>query len=489
MPSNSYDLIVIGDDLAALVCGTLCARRGMRTLVLGSDRPARYTLGPHKLPIEPVLWPAGAGTPAERVLKELHAEMSLRRKLREPRISAQLVAPDFRIDLGGDRVATELSRELGDAATSVIARWQRGRELARMLDPLLGGEHAYPGVGFFERRETTKLADQAAAAADAWWRDGQSDALLWRHLAAIALRHPSAPPVAIARAIDAWHAGPPALRGDGDAIRELFLEKLTTAGGELRAGTVTDANVSWGKVTSLTLQNGDEIGASQVAASNTPAALVELLGKKAPKKLTELADAQRLVGYRYTFNIVIDEAGIPEHMAPTVAVIAAPDKDPIGDAAFSIHLGETDDTGRVIATLAAVLPASEPLDAEALAPKCMALRAGLWKRLADVMPFFDKHLVLAHSPFEANPPHVPGGRGSYDVPRNLPLPMLPVWEQSVDATYITGLKNLTLTGEQILPAFGTEGALVSGWSAAKIVCALAGKKKDYLRDEVVGAAS
>ena len=119
----------------------------------------------------------------------------------------------------------------------------------------------------------------------------------------------------------------------------------------------------------------------------------------------------------------------------------------------------------------------------------MALRAGLWKRLGDVMPFFEKHLVLAHSPFEQNPPHVPGGRGSYDVPRNLPLPMAPVWKDNEHATYITGLKNLTLTGEQILPAFGVEGALVTGWSAAKIVCALAGKKKDYLSDEVVGAAS
>ena len=53
MPSNSYDLVVLGDDLAALVCATLCARRGLRTLVLGDERPARYTLGPHKLPVEP----------------------------------------------------------------------------------------------------------------------------------------------------------------------------------------------------------------------------------------------------------------------------------------------------------------------------------------------------------------------------------------------------------------------------------------------------
>ena len=130
----------------------------------------------------------------------------------------------------------------------------------------------------------------------------------------------------------------------------------------------------------------------------------------------------------------------------------------------------------------------------------MALRTGLWKRLGEVMPFFERHLVLAHSPFEATPPHVPGGRGSYDVPRTLPLQMMPVWKgthpQMLSHTagtgalpYLTGLKNLTLTGDQILPGLGLEGALVAGWGSAKVACAIAGKKKDYLRDEVVGAAS
>src|SRR5512146_2845658 len=90
----------------------------MRTLVLGEDRPARYTLGPHKLPIEPVLWPVSAGSPGDRVLKELHAELALRRKLREPRIAAQIVAPGLRIDLGADRFAAEVARELGNAGES-----------------------------------------------------------------------------------------------------------------------------------------------------------------------------------------------------------------------------------------------------------------------------------------------------------------------------------------------------------------------------------
>jgi hypothetical protein len=111
------------------------------------------------------------------------------------------------------------------------------------------------------------------------------------------------------------------------------------------------------------------------------------------------------------------------------------------------------------------------------------------------MPFFERHLVLAHSPFEATPPQAPGGRGSYDVPRHLPLAMAPIWRGQLPQTaetgalpYLTGLKNLTLTGDQILPCLGVEGTLAAGWSAAKIACAIAGKKKDYLRDEVVGAA-
>ncbi len=501
MPSNTYELVVLGDDLAALACATLCARRGMRTLVLGDERPARYQLGPHKLPVEPATWPVVPGSAGERVLRELHAEMAMRRKLREPKIAAQLVTPELRIDIGGDRLGGELERELGkEAGAAWLARWEASREVARRLEPMLASEHAFPGAGFFERRELAKLAEPLVREAEAWWTEAQGAAgsALWKQLAALALRHPAAPPAAIARAIDAWRTGPAALRGDGDSIRELLLEKLTTAGAELRAGRVTALGVSWGKIASVTLGSGDEIGAQQVVASRPPAELAELLGKKAPKRLHELAEDAKVIGYRYSLNIVLDEAGLPEHMAPTVAVIADPAAEPVGDAAFSIHVGETDESGRVIVTVAAVLAAEgeDRLDAERLAKRCGALRDGLWKRLGDVMPFFERHLVLAHSPFEATAPHVPGGRGSYDVPRGLPLPMVPIWKGAVPQTaelaalpYMTGLKNLTLTGEQVLPSLGVEGALAAGWSAAKIACAVAGKKKDYLRDEVVGAAT
>lgn len=489
MPSNSYDLIVLGDDLAALVCGTLCARRGMRTLVLGDDRPARYTLGPHKLPVEPATWPTLPGNAGDRVLKELHAELAMRRKLREPKIPAQLVTPEIRIDLGVDRLPAELARELGTApAKAFHAHWEKASELARQLDPLLTGEHAFPGVGFFERRELAKLVERVTGDAAAWAGGSGEAAALWRALGAIAFRHPAVPPAALARAADIWRTGPQPLRGDGEAIRELLTEKLTTAGGEVRAGRVAELAVSWSKISSVILASGDELGAGQVVATRPPAQLGELLGKKAPKRLAELAQLATIAGYRYTLNIVLDEAGVPEHMAPTVAVVADPAAPPVGDAAFSIHIGESDDAGRVVATIAAITPESTPA-------ACAALRAGLWRRLGEIMPFFERHLVLAHSPFEATPPQVPGGRGSYDVPKAMPFAMTPVWTPAEELAqsahlgalpYLTGLKNLTLTGDLVLPALGVEGALVSGWSAAKIACAIAGKKKDYLRDEVVG---
>ena len=193
--------------------------------------------------------------------------------------------------------------------------------------------------------------------------------------------------------------------------------------------------------------------------------------------------------------MVIDDAGVPEHMAPTVAVIGDPAK-PCGDEhAFSIHLSEADEEGRVVATLATVLTADAAIDMDKLPAACARLRGALLRRLDDIMPFYDRHLVLAHSPFEAVAPQAPGGRGSYDVPKHLPLAPPPVWTGNLEATaqlgatpYLSGLKNLTLTGDQILPSLGVEGALAAGWSAAKVACALAGKKKDYLRDEVVGSA-
>jgi hypothetical protein len=48
-----------------------------------------------------------------------------------------------------------------------------------------------------------------------------------------------------------------------------------------------------------------------------------------------------------------------------------------------------------------------------------------------------------------------------------------------------GVKNLTTASSQNLPGLGLEGDFAAGWCAARLVCTAAGKKKDYLKDEVL----
>ena len=507
MPTSSYDLIVLGDDLAGLIAAALCARRGMRTLLLGfEERPTKYALGPHRLPVEPLIvpgWPGRAGA-IDRAARELNLEHTLKRRLRETRVGLQLVGPDQRLDVSADGqvMARELARELPTTAAEATAQaWNQAGEIARLADPLLASDAAFPGAGFWERREVNKQADRAAADAAAWWQHTQeslagSPALALLQLpAALGDTCVDPSPLAIARALDAWRAGAPALRGDLDGLVELLLERLGSTSGERRSGHATELAFGWSKVSAVRTDGGDELGVSHLIATQPLDEITELLAasRKAPKKVFEPGGDLALAGWRYVFNLVVDVSGIPEGMAPTVLVVVDPDRPLVGDNAFAIHLGEPDDSGRVVITVSAILPA-EGTSADRLGAAMADLRRKLVERLDGVMPFLDEHVVLVHSPHEGLPPIVPGGRGSHEPPRTLPIPMRRLWRGSVEhgaglaaLPYTTGVKNFLVTSRQVVPQLGLEGAFAAGWSAAKLACSLAGKKHDYLKDQVVSA--
>ncbi len=510
MPTSSYDLIVLGDELAGLVAAALCARRGMRALLLGRNaRPARYAIGPHKLPLEPLIAAGiGRGGPIDRVMKELNLEHTVRRKLRDTRCHVQLVGPDQRIDVSPDAqvLAREIARELPGPQGEAFARaWHEAGELARLADPLLVGDAAFPGVGFWERREVNRAADRAAEESAAWWQRVETE--LAGTAALALLRLPSAlgdvaidpGPLAIAHALDCWRGGAPGLRGDLEGLVELLVERVASASGEERDGAAAELGFGWGKLSGVRTTAGDDLGVGQLLAALPAAELMPLLGKKAPKKLVESSGDIELAGWRYTLNLVVDESGVPEGMAPTVLAVVDPTAPLVGDNAFAIHLGEPDDHGRVVVNVTAIIAAGAD-DATAdraalearLVKRMRALRASLIDKIELVMPFLAGHVVLVHSPHEDVPPTIPGGRGGHEVARGLPVPMRPLWKGALEhgagvATYpyTTGIKNLTLASSQVIPSMGIEGAFAVGWSAAKVVCALAGKKRDYLKDEIV----
>src|SRR5262249_37405631 len=154
----------------------------------------------------------------------------------------------------GQTMARELARELPRVAEATATAWNHATEIARLGDPLLTTDVAFPGVGFWERREVARQADGAAAESAASW-EATEEAVAGTEALAL-LRLPAAlgdacvdpSPLAIARGLDAWRIGAPGLKGDLDGLCELLLERLTSASGERRAGHAAEIGFGWSKI-------------------------------------------------------------------------------------------------------------------------------------------------------------------------------------------------------------------------------------------------
>lgn len=501
MPTNSYDLIVVGDDLSGLIAATLCARRGLRTVVLGEEaRPAVYTIGGHRLPIDPIHVPGRGTGAAARVIRELGLDHDLKRKFRDAPVDVQLVGPDVRLDLVADPAAQrrELDREWPGVAAAVAGLWEDGSELARASDELLDGPDAFPGIGFFERRDVSKQTARLADRAAAWWARA-SDlppvvAAMTRLPAAAGDLTGTPSPLAIARALHRWRQGAPQLRSDGTGLRELLLEKLRAAGGELRIAAVAELVPGWNKIAAVKLASGEDLGTRQVLAAMPIHRLLRLMPTKPPRRLVDLSSTVEVLGARYVLHLIVDSAGLPEGMAPTVLFV-----DDAGAASagleLSISTAEPDDHGRCAITVTAALPATAAPDSSpgiGAHPAAAALRTAILNRLEQVMPFIADHLRVVCSPYD--PAITRGGDASIagEPGRTLPAELglihagsLPGSAGLAAAPYATGLKNLLLASNQVVTGLGLEGDWVVGWNAARAVCAAGRSKRDYLRDEVV----
>jgi hypothetical protein len=280
------------------------------------------------------------------------------------------------------------------------------------------------------------------------------------------------------------------VRGDWRGLRELFIEQLARGTGEVRVGRVEEILVRWGKATGVRLESGEELGATHVIGAMPLSELAPLVPVKSRKRIDQCLQGLRVGAYRYCLNLVVDEAGVPEGMSSPVLLVVDPSQPLQGDNALAFYLSEPDDEARVVISVSAICPV--PAEDESLDNHLADLRVRIRERMEMVMPFMAEHVLVAHAPAEATPPE------GIDVSlgHQFPIAPEPLWSSTLDAAlgvsavpYAVGVKHLTVASEQVLPQLGVEGSFTTGWCAARIVCDALGKKRDYLKDEVLASSS
>jgi hypothetical protein len=178
-------------------------------------------------------------------------------------------------------------------------------------------------------------------------------------------------------------------------------------------------------------------------------------------------------------NVVMSGAGIPEGISPVTFVCRDPAKPLIGENAFALVLGEPDDEGKFVLSIIANAPAPAPDEDTPLAVVLATLRDRLLAVVEEILPFSSDHILLSHSP------NVEGTASGIEPPQPLWTSTLPTSLGVGALPYDVGMKATVVAGSQNLPGLGLEGAFAAGWCAARVVSGASGKRRDYLKDEVL----
>jgi hypothetical protein len=493
MPTSTYDLIVIGDDLAGLIAAALCARRGLRVLVVETPAspPDKYALGGLTLPRAPLPFVGESSPAVRRVVAELNFIQTLKRRLLPLKPALQIVLPDARIEISsdGDALKRELLRELPAQQGALEAFFARAAEVSRVLEPVLGQDVTFPPDGFWHRHEIAGR-DKRLPGADEDLLPGvpvghPARALCNLPAAFLCGADPrSVTTAAAARTFDLVRRGVARMEGGREALRQMLLEKLEKQhAGEVMRGVPTTLVTKWGKVSGIIIE-GETVGCQSLIWSG-PIGELGALVDKPPKRILAAQSAFRATAARYVLHVVLSEAGVPEGISPLTLCVADPERPLTGDNALMIAVEEPDDDARVLVTAVANLALEDGDDPAARAAE---LRGKVLMRLEEILPFSLGHLLLMHSPNQALPPEGPEateGKAPQFGPELL-------WSSSLPATlgvgglpYDAGIKGVIVASSQTLPGLGLEGAFAAGWCAARQASALSGKKKDYLKDEVL----
>lgn len=477
--TQTFDVLVIGPQVAGAVAGALLARRGYRVLAVEHAPLATgYVVGEYQLPLGPTILPQLRQLPsAHAVIEELGVGPEVTRS-QQPIAGIQILSERTRLDLFADpaRRRADIAREFGGQASglsraidALVAREERNA-------PFFAGQHPLPAESLAERWRLRRAASQVqvgnatelVSPLDHPLARGLKE--LWRlsnHLVEQeSLPEPNVidqPARASLRPLAHWLGGLCMFPGGEAGLAALLRKRIVAAGGAVLSGdeaVIDELTVSGGRIASLKLVDSpNEYRARMVVAALETAALRELipasarLGRKA-----QALEAVRTRSQLLTLNLVVDARGLPPGLADLAVGLPAG-----AGRAFSLQVSAAERVRggsgpeKLLTLAMQVAPQSLGAGEDGIRKLTHELR-----RDAELfLPFLSRHVLLESSPALATDA-TSGQRRLHPRleiarPRQLGVTGLP--SRSL-------LKNVILASHEVLPGLGLEGQFLAGLAAA-----------------------
>jgi 2-polyprenyl-6-methoxyphenol hydroxylase-like FAD-dependent oxidoreductase len=503
--SKHYDVVVLGASVGALAAAALLARRSWRVLVLGHGfRPPTYTFEGKTLARRPFTLLSHASPAFGRILVELAQSQTFRRRVSALDPMLQILGDKVRLDLPPDtaQFGREVDREFPEVRRVVDDLYTELARTNAAADAAFDKDVVWPPGGFWERRETTRVAATLPHLREPidlfaeFPRDHSFRAVL-EVPARFASDADDAPPFALARVHGAWTRGVVALGGGEDELIDFFLERVRAHGGEARMGDRAAAIVQkGGRVTGVRIDGDDAPVGVQFVAGDLPTADLLQLAEGFSVSRRAMQQIPRLVpvAHRYVVSAVVRARGLPAMLAREAFLMPGPKLAASGPI---VHL----QTVRFDARDEAHLVAEALLDDDA--PPLEAAREAVLETVERFLPFIERHYLVVDSPHDGRPlwdyrsgtkkevdrALLRAGGGSLDGE-----PMIPKWRiepptGDIDQLYgvaaeplRTPLTNAFVVGRSTLPALGQEGELLAAWSVSRIITRTDRRKEKMRRD-------
>ena len=487
MRGSYYDVVVLGRRSGCLAAAAILAKRGLRVCVLGQGEPGpTFRSGGRDLPRYPFRPLPERSVALHRVLRELAALPIFRRDAEPFDPAIQLATPRDRVDFWSDteRRLDDLDRRFPEVDRAYRDLEHDAHRISRVLDRLMSGASAWPPTTFRERREFARarveLTDrQAGSSEEALPRVPAEHplalAITAAHRFSDTMDQGDVSPIRRIRPWTHWITGPSTLPEGKKSFDDLILERLQTYGGTRRddepVTRITPRRSHRDLV--LQLKSGEELGAGHVIVGTDTQRLSRWLTDTHPiDALYEACGEPSPQQYRYSMVAVVAPEGIPPGLGRHTFVVLDPSK-PLRDGnllALEHRAGKSES----MLIMECLVHRTHTEDVDHL----RSLRTRVRSAVKTLLPFLDRHIRWADSPYDDLGAERPDG--SIVEPED-PWTRGPKWMEAIyryrpsDPLGVcglpcrTGFKRLLLCNGQVIPGLGLEGELLNALTCARIV--------------------